>query len=72
MTFTILTTADLDPQSANFLIQLTDINLQGSDNISLKNGNIFHLEKKKQQSDKMFVLNACVNCIHRQQRLYDY
>lgn len=42
MTFTVLALADLDLQSANFLIQPTDINLQGCDNISLTNGNVYH------------------------------
>lgn len=38
MTFTILMLADLDPQPANFLIQLADINLDGCDNTSRTNG----------------------------------
>lgn len=40
MTFTILMLADLDLQPANLLIQLSDINLQGCDNISLTYANI--------------------------------
>lgn len=47
MTFTSLALADLDLQSENFLIHLTDINLHGCDNIYLRNGTIFHLKTLK-------------------------
>lgn len=45
MTFTIWMLADLDPQPANFLIQLADINLEGCDNVSQTNGFLYQVLK---------------------------
>lgn len=45
MTFTIQMLADLDPQLANFLIQLADINLKGCDNVSRTNAVLYQVLK---------------------------